>query len=94
MNKDPEDLPCFVCKGTAKWLYMPSSNNITDEERWRCDDHVPRGCSCNDEPIDGDYSNPDPSNWKSPTDSQGRKFPCIEWFQLDSEFVEVTPQTR
>ena len=81
---DLPNLPCFHCGKVAKWLYMPSSE-LPDEQRWACDDHVPRGCSCNDEPIDGNYENGDPSNWKQATDEQGRKFPCIEWFQLDKE---------
>ena len=78
------NLPCFHCGKVAKWLYMPSSER-PEEQRWACDDHVPRGCSCNEEPIDGNYENGDPSNWKQAVDEQGRKFPCIEWFQLDEE---------
>lgn len=34
---------CSECNKPAVWYYMPSSNG----KRYFCDDHVPRGCSCN-----------------------------------------------
>lgn len=80
---DSENLPCFDCGKTATWLYMPSSA-LPEAQRWACDEHVPRGCSCNDEPVDGDYDNGDP-NWKQATDSQGRKVPCCEWWPLQDD---------
>ena len=47
---------CECCNRIATWSYLPGSENF-------CDLHVPRGCSCNLEPIDGNYDNDDPSNW-------------------------------
>lgn len=79
--QDSKDLPCFDCGAVATWLYMPSSNS-PEETRWRCDIHVPRGCSCTDEPVDGDDENRDPSNWKPELDSNGRKIPCCEWWAI------------
>jgi len=79
---DDERLPCFDCGARATWLYMPASE-LPEEQRWACDEHVPRGCSCNDEPKDGDYENPDPANWEPRLDEKGRKLPCCEWWYLD-----------
>ena len=62
------------CGKTAVWMYMPGR-----EEDVACDDCVPRGCSCNMEPIDENWENEDPDNWKEPTDEKGRKYPCCEW---------------
>jgi hypothetical protein len=78
---DPENLPCFHCGKSADWLYMPSSD-LEEAQRWACDEHVHRGCSCNEEPIDGDYENGDRSNWAQAVDSRGRKLPCCEWWNL------------
>lgn len=37
---------CYECNKDAKWLYMPGDNF---EEDCYCDEHVPKGCSCNSE---------------------------------------------
>ena len=62
---------CGKCKKIAIWLYVPGKDN------WAfCDDHVPRGCSCN---IDPDTGIED-------TDHKGRLFPCCEYFYDDRGF--------
>lgn len=38
------ELEICSCGKNATWLYMPSSDNYP----YYCDEHVPRGCSCND----------------------------------------------
>lgn len=63
------------CGKPATWAYMPG-------EEVACDACVPRGCSCNEEPVDGDPENSDPANWVEPVDEQGRKYPCTEWAEL------------
>jgi hypothetical protein len=63
---------CEDCNRIAVWSYMPGEENF-------CDIHVPRGCSCNMEPIDGDYENLEESNWEEKLDDQGRKYPCCEY---------------
>ena len=55
-------IPCIVCGKKAKWSYMPSTENY-------CDNHVPRGCSCNHDEDGTDT-----------LDEQGRKQPCCEYF--------------
>lgn len=80
-----ENLPCFDCGKSAKWLYMPASEKITEAERWKCDKHVPRGCSCNSYPVDDNPDNDDPENWQEEVDEQGRKFPCCEWEELGQQ---------
>ena len=60
----------------AVWLYMPNSK----EHPYYCDECVPRGCSCNLEPKNGDWENPD--EWIQPLDKLGREYPCIEFHRL------------
>jgi len=45
-----------------------------------CDECVPRGCSCNEEPKNGDWENPD--EMVEQLDELGRKFPCCEWMKF------------
>ena len=66
------------CGNIAKWLYMPSYDGPQRNDFY-CDICVPRGCSCNTEPIDGNYDNLDPTNWEEPLDDLGRKWPCCEY---------------
>lgn len=51
------------CQRPATWHYMPS-----DGAGDRCDEHVPRGCSCQTD-DDGEQLR----------DDQGRLLPCVEW---------------
>jgi hypothetical protein len=51
------------CQRPAVWHYMPSDGNGE-----RCDEHVPRGCSCQSD-DDGTLG----------IDDQGRLLPCCEW---------------
>lgn len=65
-----EDLPC-ACGNPAKWLFMPSSE-MPEEDRWRCDEHVPRNCSfCNSD----DDGKEHPKPWE----------PCVEWWYLPED---------
>lgn len=73
-------MKCFKCNKPAVWSL--ASGDID-----ACDECVPRGCSCNEEPIDGNFENEDPQNWAEPTDEKGRKYPCCEWFYVNSELV-------
>ncbi len=70
------------CGRIAVWVYMPSHEGPETNDFY-CDDCVPRGCSCNMEPKDGDHENSDPSNWEEPLDDKGRKYPCCEFFYLN-----------
>lgn len=82
MGKSPK----CDCGKKPSWLYMPGHNQ--DSNDFYCDDCVPRGCSCNIEPRDGDIDNSDPDNWYEPVDEQGRRFPCCEFFYLDKDLLE------
>ena len=65
-----EKASCQVCGALAVWQYQP-----LDGIGEYCDDHVPRGCSCNII----DMGNPRAR--KQHTDEQGRLLPCCElWF--------------
>jgi hypothetical protein len=50
------------CGKVAVWQYMPASTS--DKEIFRCDDCVPRGCSC---------------NFDNELDENGKELPCCEW---------------
>lgn len=41
-------IPCFICGCKAKWSYTPG-------KEYFCDEHVPRGCSCNHEYVREEY---------------------------------------
>lgn len=60
---------CHRCEKVATWYYMPSSDRWTEEERYSCDTHVSRGCSCNIDPCTG----------KEDVDIKGRRYPCCEY---------------
>lgn len=64
---------CKTCGQKAEWTYIPGNCGF-------CDKHVPRGCSCNSNPIDGNYENLDRTNWKEKTDKLGRLLPCCEFW--------------
>ena len=68
------------CGKDAIWIYMPYNPNITNP--YYCDDCVPRGCTCNKEPKDGNWDNLDESNWIQPKDEKGREYPCVEFEHL------------
>lgn len=73
----------MVCGKKAKWSYMPGSENY-------CDNHVPRGCSCNaglKEGIDPDSeAAKDPANWVEELDEHGRRQPCCEYSIIEECF--------
>ena len=64
---------CTFCKFRKAIAWYGSG---TEEACNKC---IPRGCSCNIEPVDGDWENTDPSNWEERVDERGRKYPCCEW---------------
>lgn len=66
---------CEICIGKPTWIYIPSGEEF-------CDHWVPRGCSCNLEPIDGDWENQSPENWVENKDELGRLLPCCEYEKL------------
>jgi hypothetical protein len=63
------------CEKIAQWFYLPSDSL----DRAYCDECVPRGCSCNEYPLDGNWENLDPNNWTEELDKKGRKKPCCEF---------------
>ncbi len=70
---DQDHSPLFCsCGKPAVWLYMPATER---KEVNYCDEHVPRGCSCN---IDPETSIED-------TDEQGRLLPCVEYDFVKAE---------
>jgi hypothetical protein len=69
-------IKCDHCSKPAVWLYMPGSAAA-------CDDHVPRGCSCNSELKEGiSYESEeakDSKNYEEKLDDKSRRWPCCEW---------------
>ena len=70
--------PCSKCDGMAIWMYMPSSETMQKKDRYLCDEHIKRGCSCNIDPNSG----------LEDTDEQGRLYPCCEYLYNDEGFAE------
>jgi len=69
--------PCSYCGiRESVWTYMPGSSNA-------CDECVPRGCSCNAEPLPGKEESNDPADFVEPRDEKGRLYPCCEWMPID-----------
>jgi hypothetical protein len=66
---------CNKCNAKAVWNYAPSGFN------YYCDNHVPRGCSCN---VDPDSNIED-------TDEQGRLMPCCEYDYSATGFERHQP---
>lgn len=66
---------CQKCNKIAVWNYLPSG-----DDRYYCDEHVPRGCSCNIDPNTG----------VEDTDEKGRLYPCCEYIYDDRGF-QVEP---
>lgn len=64
-------LKCCKCDAFAVWCYMPASER-PEEERYFCDEHISRGCSC--QVIE--YGSGGTEQYK---DEQGRLLPCIEY---------------
>jgi len=78
---------CRRCDKMAVWLYMPGPLGTE-----YCDDHVPRGCSCNLVPPSGfelpDEGDWDSSDWIEDTDEQGKLLPCCE-YMYDEEGLDI-----
>lgn len=60
---------CYKCDKIAVWMYMPASDCI-EIQRFLCDNHVSRGCSCN---IINDETG------EEDVDKFGRLLPCCEY---------------
>lgn len=83
-------IKCCECGKMAVWFYMPSRDAEKDSY---CDDCVPRGCSCNMSPIDGNWDSEDDNNWIDDTDDLGRQLPCCEYGHypegIDNEIDDI-----
>lgn len=72
-------IKCFNCLEKAIWNYAPGKGNPND---YYCDDHVPRGCSCNFDENDVEDK-----------DEQGRSFPCCEYsYDEEGTFIIGTQE--
>ena len=62
---------CSECSRMATWFYSPGKGESDD---FRCDEHVPRRCSCNIVcDVDGKETG------EVYRDDLGREVPCVEW---------------
>ena len=71
---------CCRCSELAVWCYAPTTSR---KDIYYCEEHVPRGCSCNSNLFDDDapIGHPDQDLRVSPVDNEGRILPCVEyWF--------------
>jgi len=70
------------CYLPAVWCYMPSPC------AYFCDNHVPRGCQCNEEPKDDNWESIDADNWHEILDDQNRRWPCCEYMYNKNGFED------
>jgi len=81
---------CLKCNSTAVWFYAPGVSQY-------CDDHVPRGCTCNKYSVSLNEFSDIPigvenEDWKwivpneiwCVIDEKGRELPCCEYIFDDS----------
>lgn len=67
---------CRECSEMAIWKYAPLFE-LLEKDRYHCDEHIKRGCvECNTDPNTGIEDR----------DSQGRLYPCSEYFFDDRGF--------
>lgn len=87
---------CVECFDTiATWWYAPYTTNKNNfNNHFYCDDHVPRGCSCNSSlkkgivekyDIEGMLLNTN-DDYEYDKDSLGRDVPCIEYDYSEDGF--------
>jgi hypothetical protein len=72
---------CDRCKDAlAVWVYAPSTSKLM-VERFFCDEHVIRGCSCNEISVDPTAApgHPDNDLIVSAYGDDGRLLPCCEY---------------
>ncbi len=95
-NKNNLEKICFLCQNKATWEYMPGFSNQSEDATLRCDNCVPRGCSCmtnslyiemcdsaQEDSLDmpGLYPEFD-LEIHGLRDDDGRLLPCIEWQEI------------
>lgn len=56
----------------AVWMYMPSIESFREEEKFYCDNHISRGCSCN-------IIHDEEGSFEEYKDELGRLLPCCEY---------------
>ena len=93
---------CCECNIRAVWYYMPDYEDKVEKENYYCEDHVPRGCSCNSRYTNSDIGDDDceiptdedkPWKWKDEEkgewcliDEENREHPCCEYWYSESGF--------
>lgn len=85
---------CSKCDKTATWWYAPYSPSKIQINAFYCEDHISRGCSCQEALKPGvsekydEYGNIDNSSedYEYYTDSLGRALPCIEYDYSEDGF--------
>lgn len=68
---------CRSCDKMAVWFYMPSCD-WQETDRYLCNEHIKKGCSCNVDPLTGIED----------TDSNGNLLPCCEYLYDENGFDE------
>lgn len=63
---------CSQCEEMATYFYAPSDGGML-RDRFYCDQHVSRGCSCNE----------------GSSDDEGRPLPCVEYDHSETGFRKL-----
>jgi hypothetical protein len=77
LTKISDPIKCCRCEAIAVWRYDPDDRTETHF----CDEHIERGCSCTEEPINryAPPGHPDKDIMVFEVDELGRKAPCVEY---------------
>ena len=75
-KRKPRIHRCSKCNRTAVWMYMPGRYG----HYMYCDEHVPRGCSCN--------------NYDLEYDGEPEKYRPVAWWSRDNQNLEKIDTVR
>lgn len=99
MSRLKKKITCGKCNNLATWYYMPAYSWKRKKDSYYCEEHVPRGCSCNQYYVEKwDITNTE-IHWFELTeeelknyelrdykDEKGRLLPCCEYIEDEEWF--------
>ncbi len=74
------------CGKLATWMYMPAWDELTMNDRIKCDDCVPRGCSCNEHCVKDEIQGEIFEDYPNEDLIEGQDW---EWIEKDIRWREL-----
>jgi hypothetical protein len=69
---------CGKCEQKAVWWYAPGYSGKQKEDSYYCDDHVPRGCSCEYHHTKPEDFHPNDGTAEVPKGTEGKDWKWVE----------------